>query len=152
MSYNGHNEISAYADPVCGMGCSLGQEDGCWLTYEEISLADVPKFDNTNDEPSITDEAVTGENNTIGREPVGEVVPQLEQYSNKLGYYECGTGDNYKLIKLHETGVYYKHRLVNFTENQSDSMINVFDLYGVYEYSLYFDGNTLYSGFRRGVL
>lgn len=143
FTYNG-NEISAYYDSVCGMGCSLGQSEGSWLTYEEISLADVPSFDIATDGSVTTDNTSVGDNNTIGREPNGEVVAQLDGYKDKLGYYECSTGDDYKLIELHETGIYYNHRLVSFTENQTDGMLNIYDLYGVYEYGLYFDGNTLY--------
>ena len=40
-----NNEISIYYDEVCGMGCSLDQPDGSWLTYETIDVAQVPHFD-----------------------------------------------------------------------------------------------------------
>ncbi|MFA5659617.1 MAG: hypothetical protein WC900_10090 [Oscillospiraceae bacterium] len=43
FTYKG-NEISAYCDPVCGMGCSLEQAEGSWLTYEAIDISDVPTF------------------------------------------------------------------------------------------------------------
>lgn len=40
-----NNEISIYYDEVCGMGCSLEQPEGSWLTYETIDVAKVPHFD-----------------------------------------------------------------------------------------------------------
>ena len=50
-----NNEISIYYDEVCGMGCSLEQPEGSWLTYETIDIANVPHFDVEDEQVADTD-------------------------------------------------------------------------------------------------
>lgn len=49
-----NNEISIYYDEVCGMGCSLEQPEGSWLTYETIDIAKVPHFEVEEDQVADT--------------------------------------------------------------------------------------------------
>lgn len=133
FDYQGTEYSFFTAEKGKSIACNYGYDDN----YYAFDLEGVITGDQTDADAS--------QNAATGRPAEGEVVSQLSQYSDRLGFYECGTGDDYKLIELHETGVYFNNWLVSFTENQSDGMIGVFDKYGVYEYSLYFDGNTLYS-------
>ena len=56
-----NNEISIYYDEVCGMGCSLEQPEGSWLTYETIDIANVPHNKQAVDQGEVTEENI--ENN-----------------------------------------------------------------------------------------
>lgn len=78
FTYDG-NEISAYDDPVCGMSCSLEQDEGSWLTYETIALADVPVFEITTDD-NVSDTA----DNKVPEEPTTTNAPVNDNNDNNF--------------------------------------------------------------------
>ena len=99
-----NNEISIYYDEVCGMGCSLEQPEGSWLTYETIDIAQVPHFDvedeqvadagNAQTDPVVDENQSNQDSSTLDSQVLTD-----EKLMTYLGNYtNTSTSDTFSLV------------------------------------------------------